>query len=295
MVANRKTILIVDDDEVILRVLERDLGQAGFAVVKAGNGKEALEIVSRDTVDIVISDISMPEMDGLAFCEQLRRRPDLRGHSLHLPHGSRGRAGQDPGSAIGGGRLRGQALQHGRSHRARGDPLRPHPAKTLRGHLEGQPARGGPVRDPAVVRVDAETRRAPRGRGCGEGDHRVRRRHIDGRHLERSSGRGRGARDVRPDGRQFPLPVARGVLRHDRTIHQFHAHGGGAVDRRVGGLRGPYPFRARHSCASRSRSKGTTRTRIRRAERSPMGAPTSPPSSERCGCPPSGLGSRSGN
>ena len=75
MVANRKTILIVDDDEVILRVLERDLEQAGFAVVKAGNGKEALEIVSRDTVDIVISDISMPEMDGLAFCEQLRRRP----------------------------------------------------------------------------------------------------------------------------------------------------------------------------------------------------------------------------
>lgn len=76
MAANRKTVLIVDDDEMVLQLLERELGQAGFVVVKAGNGKEALAIVSRDAVDIIVSDISMPEMDGLAFCEQLRQRPD---------------------------------------------------------------------------------------------------------------------------------------------------------------------------------------------------------------------------
>jgi two-component system alkaline phosphatase synthesis response regulator PhoP len=76
MAANRKTVLIVDDDEMVLQLLERDLRQAGFVVVKAGNGKAALEIVSRDAVDIIVSDISMPEMDGLAFCEQLRQRPD---------------------------------------------------------------------------------------------------------------------------------------------------------------------------------------------------------------------------
>jgi len=76
MAANRKTILIVDDDEVVLHLLARDLGQAGFVVVKARNGKEALAIVSRDAIDIIVSDISMPEMDGLAFCERLRQRRD---------------------------------------------------------------------------------------------------------------------------------------------------------------------------------------------------------------------------
>jgi DNA-binding response OmpR family regulator len=73
----RKTILIVDDDETILNVLERELRKSGFAVLKAVNGKEALEVVSRHPVDIIVSDISMPEMDGLAFCERIRQNPEL--------------------------------------------------------------------------------------------------------------------------------------------------------------------------------------------------------------------------
>jgi len=72
-----KTILIVDDDEIILCMLERSLGEAGFVVLKAANGKAALEVVSRQPVDVIVSDISMPEMDGLAFCERIRQDPEF--------------------------------------------------------------------------------------------------------------------------------------------------------------------------------------------------------------------------
>ncbi len=72
---HQKTILIVDDDEPLLHLLERDLAQAGFIVLKAANGKAALELVTRRPVDIIVSDISMPEMDGWEFCERIRRDP----------------------------------------------------------------------------------------------------------------------------------------------------------------------------------------------------------------------------
>jgi len=78
---NHKRILIVDDDIVILHMLERDFAQAGFAVVKAVNGREALETVRKEPVDLIVSDISMPEMDGLDFCERIRRSPDHQ----HIP------------------------------------------------------------------------------------------------------------------------------------------------------------------------------------------------------------------
>jgi CheY-like chemotaxis protein len=71
-----KTILVVDDDELVLALLEADLRQAGFAVLTAANGRDALAIVLREPVDIIVSDISMPEMDGLEFCEQIRRSPE---------------------------------------------------------------------------------------------------------------------------------------------------------------------------------------------------------------------------
>ncbi len=73
MAQHPKTVLVVDDDELVLALLEADLRQAGFAVLTAANGKEALSLVSGKPVDIIVSDISMPEMDGLELCERIRQ------------------------------------------------------------------------------------------------------------------------------------------------------------------------------------------------------------------------------
>jgi DNA-binding response OmpR family regulator len=78
---NHKRILIVDDDVVVLHLLERDFSQAGFAVLTAVNGRAALDTVVKEPVDLIVSDISMPEMDGLEFCERIRRSPDHQ----HVP------------------------------------------------------------------------------------------------------------------------------------------------------------------------------------------------------------------
>ena len=59
----------------------RALGQRGYNVLQATTGAEALELFAghRGEVDLVVSDVVMPEMDGPTLCEQLRRqRPDLK-------------------------------------------------------------------------------------------------------------------------------------------------------------------------------------------------------------------------
>jgi len=60
----RKTILIADDDPVILKLLEHDLMAAGYAVVQAQDGQAAVRLARQRQPDLVILDIMMPEMDG---------------------------------------------------------------------------------------------------------------------------------------------------------------------------------------------------------------------------------------
>ncbi|HHP7231800.1 MAG TPA: response regulator transcription factor [Xenococcaceae cyanobacterium] len=70
-----KKILIVDDDKILRTVLKHTLGQQGYQVTGAVSGKEALALFEKDNPDIIISDVSMPEMDGFDFCRQLRSQP----------------------------------------------------------------------------------------------------------------------------------------------------------------------------------------------------------------------------
>jgi DNA-binding NtrC family response regulator len=67
-------ILIVDDDELSVRMLESQLGEAGFAPEVAFSGAEALEIMEQRPIDLVISDLVMNEMGGLELIEQVRKR-----------------------------------------------------------------------------------------------------------------------------------------------------------------------------------------------------------------------------
>lgn len=68
-------ILIVDDDIDLRRVIERMLMIKGHQVYSAGNGKSAIAIVERQPIDLVLSDILMPDMDGYELIAALRNRP----------------------------------------------------------------------------------------------------------------------------------------------------------------------------------------------------------------------------
>ena len=70
-----KKILVVDDDLTLRKVLQNSLEQKGYQVVSVGSATEALIKFSQDIPDIIVSDVSMPEMDGFEFCRQLRSQP----------------------------------------------------------------------------------------------------------------------------------------------------------------------------------------------------------------------------
>lgn len=76
----RKTadLLLVDDDPSLLKLLGMRLTSEGFHVVTAESGAEALRVLARDSIDLVISDLRMDEMDGLAlFSEIQKQQPGL--------------------------------------------------------------------------------------------------------------------------------------------------------------------------------------------------------------------------
>lgn len=66
-------VLIVDDELLLLRSLRRMLVRAGHHVVMATNGREALEALARADFDVVLSDVRMPEMDGVELARRLSR------------------------------------------------------------------------------------------------------------------------------------------------------------------------------------------------------------------------------
>ncbi|MDJ0591333.1 MAG: response regulator [Pleurocapsa sp. MO_226.B13] len=70
-----KKILVVDDDLILRKVLQNSLEQKGYQVISVGSAKEALNQFNQDVPDIIVSDVSMPEMNGFEFCRQLRSQP----------------------------------------------------------------------------------------------------------------------------------------------------------------------------------------------------------------------------
>lgn len=68
-----KRILIVDDEENARIGLSKLLSQEGYQVNAVANGHEALDFLGREQVSLVITDINMPEMDGLVFLRELNR------------------------------------------------------------------------------------------------------------------------------------------------------------------------------------------------------------------------------
>ncbi|MEW6668172.1 MAG: HD domain-containing phosphohydrolase [Thermodesulfobacteriota bacterium] len=75
-VSNGQRILVVDDDEAVRRLVERLCRRNGYACFLASNGEEALQLLEKEKVDVVITDIVMPGLDGLELTRRVRERYD---------------------------------------------------------------------------------------------------------------------------------------------------------------------------------------------------------------------------
>jgi DNA-binding response OmpR family regulator len=68
------TILLVDDEDAVQKLLTYPLEQEGYRVVQARDGEEALERFAAEQVDLVVLDVMLPKLDGLEVCKRLRGR-----------------------------------------------------------------------------------------------------------------------------------------------------------------------------------------------------------------------------
>lgn len=72
------TILLVDDEELLRAGVQEMLEMHNFNVITAPNGQQALVCLNEQKIDLVITDLVMPKMDGIDFVQQLRKvRPDV--------------------------------------------------------------------------------------------------------------------------------------------------------------------------------------------------------------------------
>ncbi|MBI5100718.1 MAG: response regulator [Nitrospirae bacterium] len=71
-------ILIVDDDQNILRLYKEELEEEGYTVVTASNGGEAMELFEKENPDLVTLDIQLPDIDGIKLLRQMKeKRPRM--------------------------------------------------------------------------------------------------------------------------------------------------------------------------------------------------------------------------
>lgn len=74
------TVAVVEDDDEIRNYLKSEL-QNNYKIIESANGKAAYNLITRDIPDLVISDIMMPEMDGIALCRKMKQNPN----TSHIP------------------------------------------------------------------------------------------------------------------------------------------------------------------------------------------------------------------
>lgn len=73
-----KKILIVDDSPSVLAVLEDMLDDLGYEVTAASNGKQACQLLETIRYDLIITDLSMPVMDGIDFAQTAKQMPNCK-------------------------------------------------------------------------------------------------------------------------------------------------------------------------------------------------------------------------
>jgi two-component system alkaline phosphatase synthesis response regulator PhoP len=74
---SRNTVLVVDDEPKLVKVVREYLEHDGYRVVSAGDGLEAMERFRRERPDLVVLDLMLPEIDGLEVCRRLRQQSQV--------------------------------------------------------------------------------------------------------------------------------------------------------------------------------------------------------------------------
>ncbi|MBI5643116.1 MAG: response regulator [Deltaproteobacteria bacterium] len=77
-----KKILIVDDCDTTRKLLSYIIRERGYKIIGASNGIEALEVMAANPVDLVVTDLNMPQMDGFELSKSLRGQPEY--HELPI-------------------------------------------------------------------------------------------------------------------------------------------------------------------------------------------------------------------
>src|SRR3989304_6022086 len=77
--SSARRVLVIDDEPAVLRVLGLLLERNGFRVDTVASARDALRLLEREKLDVVLSDIIMPELSGVDFLRELRR------HDLYVP------------------------------------------------------------------------------------------------------------------------------------------------------------------------------------------------------------------
>jgi two-component system chemotaxis response regulator CheY len=73
-----KRILTIDDSKTMRDMLMLTLAEAGFDVIQAVDGQDGLDVLAKEQVDVIITDINMPRMDGYEVIRNLRRNPEYK-------------------------------------------------------------------------------------------------------------------------------------------------------------------------------------------------------------------------
>src|SRR5829696_6973983 len=80
-VMTKQTIMVVEDYEDTRQLLKYGLEQLGYSVLEASNGQEAVDIAGREHPDLILMDLDLPILDGIAATQRIRQQADLE----HVP------------------------------------------------------------------------------------------------------------------------------------------------------------------------------------------------------------------
>jgi len=95
------TVLVVDDDPVIQKLLQVNFEMEGYSVITAGDGEEGLAKAQAEHPDAVVLDVMMPKMDGLEVARRLKSDPDTQGIPIILLSAKAQQADIQAGTATG--------------------------------------------------------------------------------------------------------------------------------------------------------------------------------------------------